>query len=66
MIYIPANENICGESIGVEVDVLARTRLHRIARAEHILLPNADHIGEVQAWDVDTGKKVWTHIYPIR
>ena len=28
------------------------------------LLPNADHIGEVQAWDVDTGKKVWTHNYP--
>ena len=21
----------------------------------------ADHIGEVQAWNVDTGKKVWTH-----
>jgi alcohol dehydrogenase (cytochrome c) len=21
----------------------------------------ADHIGEVQAWDLDNGKKVWTH-----
>jgi alcohol dehydrogenase (cytochrome c) len=28
------------------------------------LLPGADHVGEVQAWDVDTGKKVWTHMYP--
>ena len=31
---------------------------------EPFLAPNADHIGEVQAWDVDTGKKVWTHNYP--
>ena len=25
------------------------------------LAPGADHIGEVQAWNVDTGKRVWTH-----
>ena len=25
------------------------------------LRKGADHIGEVQAWDLDTGKKVWTH-----
>ena len=25
--------------------------------------PGADHIGEVQAWNVDTGKRVWTHTY---
>jgi alcohol dehydrogenase (cytochrome c) len=25
--------------------------------------PGADHIGEVQAWHVDTGKRVWTHKY---
>ena len=23
-------------------------------------VPGADHIGEVQAWNVDTGKRVWT------
>ena len=23
--------------------------------------PGADHIGEVQAWNLDTGKKVWSH-----
>ena len=26
--------------------------------------PGVDHIGEVQAWNVDTGQKVWTHPYP--
>ena len=25
--------------------------------------PGADHVGEVQAWNVDTGKRVWTHKY---
>jgi alcohol dehydrogenase (cytochrome c) len=31
--------------------------------AENILTvtPGADHIGEVQAWNVDTGERVWTH-----
>src|SRR5207247_749197 len=27
------------------------------------IVPGADHIGEVQAWNVDTGKRVWTHTY---
>ena len=25
--------------------------------------PGADHFGEVQAWNVDTGQRVWTHNY---
>ena len=25
--------------------------------------PGAKHIGEVQAWNVDTGKRVWTHTF---
>ena len=27
------------------------------------IVPGADHFGEVQAWDVDTGERVWTHEY---
>ena len=23
--------------------------------------PSADHIGEMQAWDLKTGKQAWTH-----
>src|SRR5207237_5986894 len=26
--------------------------------------PGADHFGEVQAWNVDTGERVWTHTFP--
>ena len=32
-------------------------------RARLPIAPGADHIGEVQAWNVDTGKRVWTHNY---
>jgi alcohol dehydrogenase (cytochrome c) len=63
MIYIPANENICGEGMGLEVTYIAG-RGYTGNRGRTYLVPNADHIGEVQAWDVDTGKKVWTHNYP--
>ena len=27
------------------------------------MAPGADHVGEVQAWNVDTGQRVWTHAY---
>ena len=28
------------------------------------LLPRGDHIGELQAWDPATGKRVWTYPFP--
>jgi hypothetical protein len=63
MIYIPANENICGDSEGLEVTYVAG-RGYTGSSGRTYMVPNADHVGEVQAWDVDTGKKVWTHMYP--
>jgi len=63
LIYIPANENICGEMIGTEVTYTAgRTYMGGTNRI--FLAPGADHIGEVQAWNVDTGARVWTHNFP--
>jgi len=62
-IYIPANENICGEMLGTEVTYTAgRTYMGGTNRI--FLAPGADHIGEVQAWNVDTGARVWTHTFP--
>ena len=63
MIYIPANENLCGD-----VDRARRSRTRPAAatparRPRFSIAPGADHIGEVQAWNVDTGKRVWTHTY---
>lgn len=69
LLYIPANNNLCSELegepvnykagelyIGVAIDkILTNVRMDEKARK---------HVGEVQAWDVKTGKKVWTHTYP--
>ncbi len=66
MIYIPANNNICGASMGAEQVAYTPGRGYTgTARggAQPDPPPGADHFGEVQAWNVDTGQKVWTHNY---
>jgi alcohol dehydrogenase (cytochrome c) len=62
MIYIPANENLCGRMSGRPVTYTAG-RGFTGAISALLLAPGADHIGEVQAWNVDTGKRVWTHTF---
>jgi alcohol dehydrogenase (cytochrome c) len=32
-------------------------------RVDNKCVESPDHVGEVQAWNVDTGEKVWTHNY---
>lgn len=67
--YIPANNNLCSEItdsaatyskgelfIGVALDdILKNLRMPPEAK---------DHVGEVQAWDLNQGHRVWTHNYP--
>jgi alcohol dehydrogenase (cytochrome c) len=62
MIYIPANENLCGTSIGEKAAYIPGSR-YTGATTTFYIAPGADHIGEVQGWNVDTGKRVWTHTY---
>jgi len=62
MIYIPANENLCSTMIGRKVDYTAG-RSYTGASSSLYIYPGADHIGEVQAWNVDTGQRVWTHAF---
>jgi alcohol dehydrogenase (cytochrome c) len=62
MIYIPANENLCATIVAREVQYKAGTPFMG-AQPTMTVAPGADHIGEVQAWNVDTGKRVWTHKY---
>jgi alcohol dehydrogenase (cytochrome c) len=61
MVYVPANENLCGRIEGVAVTYRPGAPYTGAVSELYIDPPNADHIGEVQAWNVDTGKKVWTH-----
>jgi alcohol dehydrogenase (cytochrome c) len=62
MIYIPANENLCSTVTGQGVTYEAGRR-YTGASLTLYLAPGADHIGEVQAWNVDTATRAWTHKY---
>ena len=62
MIYIPANENLCETMIGEAVSYSPGQRFVG-ATYTFSIAPGADHVGEVQAWNIDTGKRVWTHVY---
>ena len=63
MIYIPANENICASSTGVDVMYVPGRNFTGARMGAPATASGADHFGEVQAWNVDTGKRVWTHNY---
>jgi alcohol dehydrogenase (cytochrome c) len=63
MIYIPANDNLCATIIGRPVSYTAG-RSYTGATTTMLLAPGADHVGEVQAWNVDSGKRTWTHPFP--
>jgi alcohol dehydrogenase (cytochrome c) len=62
MIYIPANENLCSSLIGKPVEYVPGKSFTGATNAL-MLAPGADHVGEVQAWNVDTGQRVWTHTF---
>ena len=63
MLYVPANENLCTNLVGKPV-TYEPGRTFSGAAGTLLLAPGADHIGEVQAWNVDTGARVWTHSFP--
>jgi alcohol dehydrogenase (cytochrome c) len=63
MIYIPANNNMCSSNMGVKTEYRAGKPFVGIGGSKPFTVPGADHFGEVQAWNVDTGQKVWTHNY---
>jgi alcohol dehydrogenase (cytochrome c) len=63
MIYVPANNNVCASNMGVEVQYTPGRPFVGIGGSQPFTVPGADHFGEVQAWNVDTGRKTWTHNY---
>jgi alcohol dehydrogenase (cytochrome c) len=73
LFYIPAHDNLCTEMGGVEIagrepgelyigvpveEVLASLRLH-----ESVDPSQPVPIGELQAWNINTGEKVWSHSF---
>ena len=64
LLYTPANNNLCGSNTGVDVRYTPGRPYVGVGGSRPFIRPGADHVGEVQAWNVDTGQKVWTHVYP--
>jgi alcohol dehydrogenase (cytochrome c) len=59
MVYIPTQENICAVMIARVLDGASGRRAGTVNQM--YIAPGADHISEVQAWNVDTGNKAWSH-----
>ncbi|HTP95915.1 MAG TPA: methanol/ethanol family PQQ-dependent dehydrogenase [Burkholderiales bacterium] len=67
LLYVPAHENLCatlkGDPQVPKYEAGKRYMGIDLNATRVFMRPGADHIGELQAWDMSTGKKVWTHNY---
>jgi alcohol dehydrogenase (cytochrome c) len=64
-LYIPANENHCSTLVGKAEPYEAGKLYLGVDRPKSSLSirEGATHIGELQAWDMNAGRKVWTHTF---
>jgi len=62
-LYIPANENLCQLMEGEKATYRPGHPFMGVNRKESTtwLYEGAEHIGELQAWDLSAMQKVWTH-----
>lgn len=61
LVYIPVNNNLCSTIIGAPVEYEPGRSFTGIEELTLYLAEGADHIGEVQAWNISTGEMVWSH-----
>ena len=65
-LYIPANENLCSTLVGQKGSYEPGKLFRGVDRPKISMSrrDGASHIGELQAWDMTTGQKAWTHKFP--
>ena len=67
LLYIPAHENLCSTLKAMDVKPVYEPGKRYVgtdASATRVFRQSGtSHIGELQAWDLNTGKRVWTHTY---
>lgn len=64
-LYIPVNENLCGSLLGA-MQKYEPGKLWLGTEIKDIglnVVQGTNHIGEIQAWDMNTGQKVWTRTF---
>jgi alcohol dehydrogenase (cytochrome c) len=63
LLFIPANENVCSTMVGEEIEYSPGRAYMGRGTSDNggfFVREGANHIGELQAWNVDTGERVWT------
>ncbi|HEY0962938.1 MAG TPA: methanol/ethanol family PQQ-dependent dehydrogenase [Pseudomonadales bacterium] len=65
LLYIPANDNYCSTFAGTPVEYRPGQNFTGTKDSSAYILDGADHIGELQAWNVNTGEKVWTQEFDL-
>jgi len=66
LLFIPANDNVCSTMVGEEVQYSPGRAYMGRGQSENggfFIRPGTNHIGELQAWNVDTGERVWTSTF---
>jgi alcohol dehydrogenase (cytochrome c) len=67
LLYIPANDNVCGWMAGEEVEYRAGQPYMGVQLTDEVGLvlheDAKDSIGEIQAWNLDEPREVWTHTF---
>ena len=66
-LYIPANDNLCGAVKGEPAKYRAGDLYMGVTLENLEMFPHADaknYIGELQAWDLATGKRAWQVRFP--
>jgi alcohol dehydrogenase (cytochrome c) len=61
LLYIPAQNNMCGEMTGVKKPLIDGQIWLGADPDSLKLLPRGNHMGELQAWNLDSGKLAWMH-----
>ncbi len=62
-LYIPANNNLCQHMVGEDVEYRPGQQFTGAQTLDFFVADGADHIGELQAWNLRTGERAWTHEY---
>ena len=65
MIYIPANDNYCTTLAGEEVEYRPGQNYTGTTGSRASIRVGTDYIGEMQAWNVNTGEKVWSQKFDL-
>ena len=65
LLYIPAANNLCSVLHGVPVEY-EPGEPYIGAEFGTFRRDGAQHVGELQAWNIDTGRRAWTREFPVR